>query len=299
MFKYRSQRVSLAVSVLIHLLVFVIYRPLAQIRIFPNQGEAERAEAAEPLVFELVETPDDALQQRSKATDLLSDKNALARDEYRDGDKAVGEAYSEGQIPYRVFAGQSEPAGVAQDLLPAEQTKQPHDESHAQSLNEDPDGSSTYLDSRQHQIPNKELENYLLFQTGRNSPAIQRQFIDDVNYDQRRFSAENLGGISLNTYAWDFAYYILEMKKKLKSNTNPPAAFTYLGMISGETVLKFKVFPDGSVSGLTVVGYRGDRTLMETSVDAVRISSPFRPLPRDFPEEYLELTWTFVYLVYR
>ena len=89
------------------------------------------------------------------------------------------------------------------------------------------------------------------------------------------------------------------MKKKLKANTYPPAAFTRLGIISGETVLMFKVLPDGTAIDINVVGYKGDRSLMETSVDAVKISSPFRPLPRDFPEEYLELKWTFVYFIYR
>ncbi len=89
------------------------------------------------------------------------------------------------------------------------------------------------------------------------------------------------------------------MKKKLRSNTHPPGAFSPLGLIDGRTVLTFRVMPDGKVTGLTVKGYEGDRTLMETSVDAVESSSPFPPLPDDFPEEYLELTWTFIYYVYR
>jgi TonB family protein len=89
------------------------------------------------------------------------------------------------------------------------------------------------------------------------------------------------------------------MKKKLRENTFPPIAFSRFGMISGETVLTFKVWPDGRATDIEVIGYEGHKTLMETSVDAVKDSSPFPPLPDDFPEEYLELRWTFIYFVYR
>jgi TonB family protein len=297
--KYRSQRLALIISVLIHLLILFIYRPLAQINEFPDQSEAAHAETEKPLVFELVETPEDAIQQRPDAATLLSDKNALERDEYRDDDITRGEAYSEGYIPYRVFAGQSGPAGEAQALSQMLKTKQPQVDSYDQLRNLNLDRSIEDFDSQQRQIPPTELKNYLQLHTGHDRPAAQRQFIDDIDYDQRRSSAGNLGGISLNTYAWDFAFYILEMKKKLKANTYPPAAFTQLGMISGETVLKFKVLPDGRVTDITVIEYKGDQSLMETSLDAVKIASPFGPLPRDFPEEYLELKWTFVYSVYR
>jgi outer membrane biosynthesis protein TonB len=129
--------------------------------------------------------------------------------------------------------------------------------------------------------------------------SIRSPYLDDLDYNQRLAAAEALGGVALNTYAWDFAYYILDMKKKLRENTFPPVAFTRFGMISGETVLTFKVWPDGSATDIEVIGYEGHKTLMETSVDAVKDASPFAPLPDDFPEEYLELRWTFIYFVYR
>lgn len=298
MLKYRSQRVALTVSVLLHLLILFFYRPLAQIRLFPNHSEVERVEAAESLVFELVETPEDALQQRPKASNLLSDKNAIARDEYQDKDKAIGEAYSEGQTAYHIFSGQSEPIGVAQALSRMLQTEQSQDESRDRLQNPNLNWSMKYFDTSQRREQNIESNDDMLLQAARDRLSMQRQFTDDINYDQRKFSTECLGGISLNTYAWEFASYILEMKKKLKDSTYPPAAFTYLGMISGETVLTFRVLPDGTATNITVIAYKGDRSLMETSVDAVKIASPFRPLPRDFPEEYLELRWTFVYFVY-
>ncbi|UCF04398.1 MAG: energy transducer TonB [bacterium] len=299
MYRYRSQRVAFAVSLLIHILIIFIYRPLARIDIFPKQCEPTVAGETEPLVFQLVETPDDAIRQRPEATNLLSDKNAVARDEYRDSDKENGYVYSEGQVPYWIFSGQLEPDGSNQTLSRMIDRNQLRDGSPDRQRSADPAGIDDYRDPKQGEIPPAALEDYLSLQTTRNPLSTHRLYSDDIDYDQRKYSTGNLGGISLSTYAWEYAHYILEMKKKLRANTHPPAAFTILGMISGEAVLRFKVLPDGTATDILVVNYRGDRTLMETSVDAVQFSSPFRPLPPDFPDEYLELKWTFIYFVYR
>jgi hypothetical protein len=36
---------------------------------------------------------------------------------------------------------------------------------------------------------------------------------------------------------------------------------------------------------------------MVTSSNAIEVSAPFLPLPRDFPEDYLEVTGKFIYFV--
>lgn len=298
MLAYRSQRVALAVSVLIHILILFIYRPLARIQLFPDRSEAAVVTEAEPLVFELVETPDDAIRQRPESGNLLSDKNAIARDEYRDDGMERGDPCIEGRTRYRVFAGQPEQAGTDREASPMAQSDRSHDGARDQARDDDPDGVDESFEARRRETPPAESEDYLRLQAG-NPLSMRLRFSDDVDYNQRRYSAEHFGGVSLSTYAWDYAYYIREMKRKLRSNTHPPGAFTLLGIISGESVIRFRVLPDGTATGITAVTYRGDKSLMETSLDAVRISSPFHPLPPDFPDEYLELTWTFVYTVYR
>jgi outer membrane biosynthesis protein TonB len=72
-----------------------------------------------------------------------------------------------------------------------------------------------------------------------------------------------------------------------------------MGIISGRTVLRFRIKRDGNLSHLQLLGYEGHKSLMETSMRAVQVSAPFRPLPKDFPEEYLEITYTFEYLLSR
>jgi outer membrane biosynthesis protein TonB len=304
--RYRSQRIALAVSVLIHVLILFVYSPLSRLRLFPAPQETALAEEAAPLVFELVETPADAIRQRPDDARLVSDKNALARDEYRGDDKKPGDAYSEGQTPYRIFAGDAEPAGADG----AAESRQPEVAPSGVADPAVPTEAPTTGDPLTSGEPSEPAaaaepsnlaasEDYLKAQVIRSPLSKQRPYSDDLDFNQRLKRAENLGNISLSTYEWDYAYYIMEMKRKLKSNIFPPAAFTQLGIISGEAVLRFRVQPNGTATDVTLVGYTGDRSLMETSLDAVRLSSPFRPLPPDFPDEYLELTWTFIYSVYR
>ncbi len=297
MFEYRSQRYALLISVLLHLLLLFIYRPLSKIEIFPDRSGAEKAVVTEPMVFELVETPDDAIRKRPDETNLLSDKNAVARNEIRPDDTRPGEAYSEGLAEHRVFEGRPDPTGNAESSSKERLAEQPQDDSREQLRDSDPDLSIRTFDARQ--TLHEKLYKDTHLDENQGLLSMHSRFMDDLNYDQREFSAEALGGVTLNTYEWNFAFYILEMKRKLRENTYPPIAFSRFGMISGQTVLTFKVMPDGRVADLSVLEYDGHRTLMETSVDAVENSSPFRPLPSDFPEDYLELKWTFVYYVIR
>ena len=37
--------------------------------------------------------------------------------------------------------------------------------------------------------------------------------------------------------------------------------------------------------------------LLETSRNAIRVSAPFKPLPGEFPEQYLEVTARFYYYI--
>ena len=105
------------------------------------------------------------------------------------------------------------------------------------------------------------------------------------------------GGLSFNTYNWEFAPYLLMLKAKIQRNIFPPLAFSQLGIISGVTLLKFRIYPDGRMEALKVLGYNGHKSLMETSYNAIRVSAPFPKLPENFPEEFLEITGKFVYII--
>ncbi len=287
--KYRSQLTALVISLIVHLLVVILYRPLALIGFPPGHDDIEVVKASQPLVFELVETPDDAVRERSPDARFVSDKDAAARNEERPDDLKTGEPYSEGISEYRIFKGQAGSSG--DDVTSREERETAREERAGSELSD--------MVIRVPQDLGEIFNNSRMEKPDERSHPGGDPYTDDAGYDQRQSAADVLGGITLNTYNWDFAWYIIEMKKKLRSNVHPPGAFSPLGLIDGQTLLSFKVMPDGRVKDLKVIDYRGDKTLMETSVDAVEDSSPFRPLPDNFPEEYLELTWTFIYWVYR
>lgn len=291
-FRKHLIQIAFVISILLHVLGFVSSRliglvPLVPIRLSELLKRAEQDE--QRMVFELVETPESARsEQPPKEARLLSDKNTIARDQYDQKDKPDGDPYSEGDLDIKQWP---EPAkDVAPPAAPAK------------------------VEPDQEPIANDQLlaNNRIRYE----SPKFSRQELLKKNpsdgndrwsersperplYENRKFSAEDLGGFSFNTYAWDFAPYMLEMKRKVERNVFPPPAFTRMGLISGETVLRFKVMPNGEVKDLVVLQSTGHESLKETSVNAIKNSAPFRPLPADFPENYLEVTAAFTYYVRR
>jgi outer membrane biosynthesis protein TonB len=127
----------------------------------------------------------------------------------------------------------------------------------------------------------------------------REQSLPEQNPDFRNKGSAraSIGGISLNTTAWDFAPYLLDLKHRIKQHWIPPLAFTALGAIHGYTWVRFRIYPDGHMEAMEVVETEGHDSLHRSSTNAVRGAAPFRQLPADFPEPYLEITFGFYYLL--
>lgn len=119
----------------------------------------------------------------------------------------------------------------------------------------------------------------------------------NLSYENEEFNVDKMGGMAFNTYEWDFAPYMLYLKRRIQQNIFPPPAFTRLGLIDGHTLLRFRIYPDGRLGNVELINYKGHKTLMQTSMNAVEISAPFKPLPKAFPKDYLEVTGSFWYVV--
>jgi len=308
-FKKKSYTIALVISLLVHLLVLITYRPLVSFsRLLEVSSAADANTALEnlPLEFELVETPDDAaVEKPPDNAQFLSDKNARAQDQQTDANLKEGLPYSEGQTAYKIFAGGEgvQPVPVQNAVMPTPQPTEPQETQDEQQNEEPTQSEEAFTEQELALIKQEPVRQYSHFSremlaggAGKSSRR-QSNFSDDVNWDNREFDAKDLGGVSLSTYAWDYAPYIFYMKKRLRDHIYPPPAFMRMGAISGQVVVKFRVYPDGHTSDAQVLGYDGHKALVETSVNAVKASSPFRPLPKDFPEKYLELTWTFIYSI--
>lgn len=222
-----------------------------------------------PLEFTLVSPPQNPTPT-NRLSKYLSTVSSAASD-VTDTEKKTDEPHGEGAVPIPDTPGAREGSeGGGQSELPP-LPKETTDLGEAFQR-------SKFLDE---QSPSRQ-------------PSLPEENPDFKNEGSARAS---IGGISLNTTAWDFAPYLLDLKHRIKQHWIPPLAFTALGAIHGYTWVRFRIYPDGHMEDLEVVKTEGHDSLHKASTNAVRGAAPFRQLPRDFPEPYLEITFGFYYLL--
>jgi ABC-type sugar transport system ATPase subunit/outer membrane biosynthesis protein TonB len=258
---------SLIVSIAIHVVVITPFlKDLIPEEFFTAQA---RPVVVEPLEFELVSPPQDPTptNQRSK---YLSTVSSAAKDDTQ-SDQVTDLPHSTGDLltPDNPSPRDGVEGGGKKELpsLPEEQTDlgQAFERSKLTDLSSPQKGPS---------LPPE-------------TPAFR-------NPGSARAS---VGGITINTTAWDFAPYLLDLKQRIKQHWIPPLAFTALGAIHGYTKINFRIYPDGSMEGLEVIDTWGHESLHRSSANAIKGAQPFRKLPADFPEEYLDITFGFYYLL--
>lgn len=131
------------------------------------------------------------------------------------------------------------------------------------------------------------------FSIGNSGPRVPR-------YKNKRSTAKDYGNFSLSTTAWDYAPYMFMLRERVRRRWFAPEAFN-LGLVSGRVIVNFKIMPNGDMRDLEVMSYRDNdvayQSLVNAAVNAVDSSSPFPPLPADFPDPYLEITGTFFYRI--
>lgn len=265
-----------------HLLLLLLYSRHGNLLVVELPSQSAMPDEKR-IAFELVETPEDARTDiPPEETNLVSDKNARARD-MREGDTGADLPYSEGDLDVKNMPSD---ATVAQG-----RPEQPGVESSSETTSSNREYSYQVAPSSSSGSETSFSREALLGRPQRNTRQSSR-----IRYDQRNNSARDIGGFSLNTYAWDFAPYLLELKDSIQRNVFPPPAFTQLGF-GGTNTIQFRINPDGKLEGPWLLNSRGEKALIETSKKAVIFSAPFRPLPKDFPEEYLVVTAKFDYFV--
>ncbi len=286
----RRFKITLLVSLILHVLLAFVWMLLMNYHLF--SADTQPVVNEQPIVFEIeqnkpktvIETPDDAkVKNPPEKADYLSDKNALARNSETTDDLSVGDPYAQGDFRVPELPTPQGPVGEQGEI-----SKKNQEESQ-----QNPDDPSEDLWADR----SIDFKKDYLIKSRKTPMSGVTQQTPNVQYDNQQSRAPDMGGLSFNTYDWDFAPYMLILKRKVQGNIFPPPAFTRLGMISGETLLKFKIFPDGRVQDLQVLKYVGHKTLMETSVRAIEVSGPFPELPDNFPEDHLEVTAKFSYFI--
>ncbi|UCE19854.1 MAG: energy transducer TonB [Gemmatimonadota bacterium] len=252
----------------------------------------ERQADEKRITFELVETPEESRSEKAPDhADLISDKNSIARDQNQNEDRPSEDPYSKGDLDVKeIITSQPEtPSSSSPSSIPGSETE-------AAQAGKNAGSSPTPTGLGQSPLS---IRQFLARITPSQNTQHKNQSPDRPLYDHEISQAEDYGGLTFNTYNWDFAPYLIEMKRKIENNMYPPPAFTRFGFIQGETLIRFRVMPSGEVTDLVVLNHNGHESLKTTSQQAILLSSAFTPLPKDFPEDYLEVTCSFKYVVLR
>jgi len=281
----KVRKYTIIISVLLHLIIFFLAERTID---FTLLGSGEIPEVInEPIVFDLSEkdqpkqvietTEDQRSQKKAEKPKYMSDKNTIARNPDPGKSLKSGNPYSDGDLNIPSLPKITR-AGKPED--PKEKTD-PDSKENVEKAKDDENSLSENM---------KEV-------TEPKPPNPGGSIMNQILHRNILAKVKELGGFAFNTYDWNFAPYMLELKRRIQSNLFPPIAFSRFGMIDGETLLKFRIYPDGRLEGLTLLNTKGHKSLASTSVEAVEISAPFPELPNDFPKPFLEVTGKFIYFI--
>jgi len=268
--------IALILSLLAHLLVLLFFPYLSKIELIAlKQDQQDREEKR--ITFEFIETPDVPEDENVEKQNLVSDKNIAAADEL-DGELPIDvNPFSEGDMEIKEFP-ETESVEMQPENEPAETVQETPQKDYPEQSDE-----IVMREDNEKQIPQVLPESVYL-------PP-------QPDYNNVISEVEKAGGVSFNTYNWNFAPYMLYLKKKIQSNLNPPPGFTYLGLIHGDVLVRFIILPNGTLKNVKVLHSEAHNSLVQASTGSITISAPFLPLPKDFPEDYLVVTSLFSYIV--
>ena len=107
-------------------------------------------------------------------------------------------------------------------------------------------------------------------------------FKKDINKKPEQNSAQN-------SY---WAPYMKNLEKTIKTNWNPPKSEA-----SKRVVVVFKINKQGELLALKILQSSNDEEADKAALKAVRITSPFKPLPEQFEGRNIDIEFTFDYNV--
>lgn len=102
--------------------------------------------------------------------------------------------------------------------------------------------------------------------------------------------------IDLNTHEYRFIGYFTGLRKAIELVWVYPSEAAHRG-VYGQVNLKFIIEANGKVSKIQVVESSGHAVLDQAIVDAIRLASPFAPLPKGFQKDKLIVKGNFTYVL--
>lgn len=102
--------------------------------------------------------------------------------------------------------------------------------------------------------------------------------------------------VDINTADFRYIGYFTSMRKSIELVWNYPYMAVRRGL-QGQVDLEFTILKDGTVKNIRVLQSSGFEILDKAIVDAIRLASPFSPLPDGFGKNKLTVTGSFRYVL--
>lgn len=102
--------------------------------------------------------------------------------------------------------------------------------------------------------------------------------------------------IDINTTEFRYMGYMTSMRKSIELVWNYPIEAAQRGM-QGEVGLEFIILKSGETKGIKILKSSGYRILDDSIVEAIKLASPFSPLPEGFGKDKILITGSFRYIL--
>ncbi len=102
--------------------------------------------------------------------------------------------------------------------------------------------------------------------------------------------------LDLNTQEYRFIGYFTGLRKAIELVWTYPSEAAHRGL-HGQVLVKFVIAANGSVPKVQVLQSSGYAVLDQAIVDAIRVASPFAPLPKGFQKDHLVVKGAFSYVL--
>lgn len=152
-------------------------------------------------------------------------------------------------------------------------------------------GSVSIVDKKAEKQPRNAYESLL--------PSSINDLYGQVNAGYQDYIDEDVDigdRIDINTSEYRFIGYFTNMRKAIELVWNYPIEASQRGM-QGEVGLEFAINKDGTTSRIKVLKSSGYDVLDRAIVDAIRLASPFSPLPTGFGKNKIVVTGSFRYVL--
>jgi TonB family protein len=293
-----SFREAFLLAILLHLILLITIK-VNPVVLFPANAKTniEAQKEQEPIKFTFVDVPNDKPSPIRPETNRYSDKNRLA------GGKApVISPEDKRRLPYSIgntkeYTQATPPPGAQKEIAEgAEDSEEKSSEQEKEPMYSEPlSGDKLLAESK------KEAK----AEIGKATPSEKQdslrkslmnldKYIDSGTFDNRESGLSTDNFLSFDTKDFDFGPYAELLYRIVKRNWIVPYAATHLGL-KGVTVISFRIQKDGRITNLNIDSSSNIRPFDGSALNAIELSNPLPPLPKQFPKDSVGVRFGFFY----